>query len=171
MASEYLFCRLPNLITSIDVCDSDIINPVCPLYQKPFALMSRRASFVVLAERRSNDSPFIGISCGSRHTSVKSLVKMFFTLSCLATNPSFLQEKACTTLKRRPHAYHVGRSFIFRFYRSLRASLNSSLFKVNPISSRGNAVNQELTPLSWTCFIYCLVDVGNLSSNASRLVF
>ena len=76
----------------------------------------------------------------------------------------FLQSRAWLALNLFPHGQYVGRLSSFILYRSLKASLNSSLFSWKSNSSIGMAFNHELAPLSLACSMSCFISNGAFSS-------
>ena len=93
----------------------------------------------------------IGIRCGlastSLHTLPSRVVRRSQILSCLWwIRPPFRHISACSTLKGSPQGQVDGRLSNGRLYLSLKASLNSSLFRRNCCSCIGKAFNQLLAP-------------------------
>ena len=114
--------------------------------------MSRRASGALLAPLGS-DSPVSPWRTGSISTSLQTMLSMSASRSlsslwrCIMKPPR-LQTMAWSTLKTSPHTQVDCLSAISQSYLSFRASRNSPLFRVKPISSIGMTVSQLDAPFS-----------------------
>ena len=128
-------------------------NAFWPFSQKPLALISKRDSFAVLVDFRSNSSPVSGKSNGSDVTSLHTSDNIFEVKSRtllwrILMNPPFLQFIACCRSNFVPQAQTVGKFKRFQPYRNRMPSQNSCLFKSKPWCFIGKTVNQFDTPFS-----------------------
>ena len=123
--------------------------------------MSRRASGALIVPLGS-DSPVSSWRTGSISTSLQTMLSMSasrFLCSlwhCIMKPPRLLS-MAWSTLKTLPHTQIDGLSAISQSYLSFRASRNSPLFRVKPISSIGMTVSQLDAPFSEASSSACCV--------------